>query len=67
MRNQREIWMISEGMVKGTTSPPTCEQIVNWAKYANETISVVNIHMHGSMDNILGFPRNLEKIKKETY
>ena len=36
--------MISEGMVKGTTSPPSHEQIVNWAKYANETMSEVNIH-----------------------
>ena len=35
--------MISEGMVKGTTSPPTREQIVNGAKYANETMSEVNI------------------------
>ena len=35
--------MIFEGMVKGTTSPPTCEQIVNSAKYANETISEVSI------------------------
>ena len=43
MRCQWEIWMISEGMVKGTTSPPTREQIVNWAKYANETMSEVNI------------------------
>ena len=42
MRHQWEIWMISEGMVEGTTSPPTHEQIVNWAKYANETISEVS-------------------------
>ena len=44
MRHQWEVWMISEGMVEGTTSPPTCEQIVNLAKYMNEMISVVNIH-----------------------
>ena len=44
MRHQWEIWMISEGMVEGTTSPPTHEQIVNWVKYANETISAMNIH-----------------------
>ena len=43
MRHQLEIWMLSEGMVEGTTSPPTHEQIVNWAKYANEMISAVNI------------------------
>ena len=36
MRHQWEIWRISEGMVKGTTSPPTREQILNWAKYTNE-------------------------------
>ena len=29
MRHQWVILMISEGMVKGTTSPPTWEQIVN--------------------------------------
>ena len=43
MRCQWEIWMISEGMVEGTASPPTREQIVNWAKYTNETMSEVNI------------------------
>ena len=43
MRQQWELWMISEGMVEGTTSPPSREQIVNWAKYANETMSEVNI------------------------
>ena len=32
MRRQWELWMISEGMVEGTTSPPSREQIVNWAK-----------------------------------
>ena len=43
MRRQWELWMISEGTVEGTTSPPSHEQIVNWAKYANETMSEVNI------------------------
>ena len=43
MRRQWELWMISEGMVEGTTSPTSHEQIVNWAKYANETMSEVNI------------------------
>ena len=38
------IGTISEGMVIGTISQPTREQIVNWAKYANETMSEVNIH-----------------------
>ena len=32
--------MISEGMVEGTTSPPSREQIVNWVKYANETMLI---------------------------
>ena len=54
--------MISEGMVEGTTSPPSREQIVNWAKYTNETMSEVNIR-----NDTLGFLTNYEKISKETY
>ena len=36
MRHQWEIWTITEGMLKETTSSHTCEEIVNRAKYANE-------------------------------
>ena len=64
MRHQWEIWMISEGMVKGTTSPSTHEQIVNWAKYANETISEVNIHNAWKHGQYSWFPNEL---RKETY
>ena len=59
MRHQWEIWMISEGMVKGTTSPPSREQIVNWAKYANESMSEVNIHNAWKHGQYSWFPNKL--------
>ena len=61
MRHQREIWMISEGMVEGTASPPTCEQIVNWAKYANETMSEVNIRNACKHGQYSWFPNELSE------
>ena len=59
MRHQWEIWMISEGMVEGTTSPRTREQIVNWAKYANETMLEVNIHNAWKHGQYSWFPNEL--------
>ena len=61
MRHQWEIWMTSEGMVEGTTSPPTCEQIVNWAKYTNETMSEVNIHIAWIHGQYSWFPNELQE------
>ena len=61
MRHQWEIWMISEEMVEGTTSPPTREQIVNWAKYANETMSEVNIHNAWKHGQYSWFPNELQE------
>ena len=64
MRHQWEIWMISEGMVEGTASPPTCEQIVNWAKYAQEMISVVNICNAWKHGQYSWFPNELREDQK---
>ena len=61
MRHQWEIWMISKGMVERTTSPPTCEQIVNWAKYTNETISAVNIGNAWKHGQYSWFPNELRE------
>ena len=61
MRHQWEIWMISEGMVKGTTSPPTREQIVNWAKYTNGMISAVNIRNTWKHGQYSWFPNELRE------
>ena len=61
MSHQWEIWMISEGKVKGTTSPPTHEQIVNWAKYVSEMISVVNIHNAWMHEQYSWFPNKLRE------
>ena len=61
MRHQWEIWMISEGMVEGTTSPPTREQIVNRAKYTNEMISVVNIRNAWKHGQYSWFPNKLRE------
>ena len=61
MRHQWEIWMISEQMVEGTTSPPTREQIVNWSKYANETMSEVNIHNAWKHGQYSWFPNELRE------
>ena len=61
MRRQWELWMISEGMVEGTTSPPSREQIVNWAKYANETMSEVNIHNAWKHGQYSWFPNELQE------
>ena len=59
MRQQWELWMISEGMAEGTTAPPSCEQIVNWVKYANETMSEVNIHNAWKHGQYSWFPNKL--------
>ena len=61
MRHQWEIWMISEEMVNGTTSPPTYEQIVNWAKYANETLSEANIRNAWKHGQYSWFPNELQE------
>ena len=50
MRHQWEIWTITEGMVKETTSPPTCEQIVNTSQvvvstYASQLILASTSHI----------------------
>ena len=52
--------MISEGMVKGTTFPPTHEQIENWAKYGNETMSEVNIRNAWKHGQYSWFPNELQ-------
>ena len=67
MRHQWEIWIISEEMVEGTTSPPTHEQIVNWAKYTNEMISAVNIHNAWKHGQYSWFPNRLRESLKKTY
>ena len=59
MRHQWELWMISEGMVEGTTSPPSREQIVSWAKYTNETMSEVNICIAWKHGQYSWFPNKL--------
>ena len=53
--------MISEGMVEGTTSPPSHEQIVNWAKYANETMSEGNIRNAWKHGQYSWFPNELRE------
>ena len=53
--------MISEGMVEGTTSPSSCEQIVNWAKYASETMSEVNIRNAWKHRQYSWFPNELQE------
>ena len=53
--------MISDGMVEGTTSPPTHGQIVNWAKYTNETISEVNICNAWNHGQYSWFPNELQE------
>ena len=53
--------MISEGMVEGTTSPPSREQTVNWAKYANETMSEVNICNAWKHGQYSWFPNELQE------
>ena len=39
LRNQWEDWMIDDGLARGTTSPPTRENIVQWTRYAVANIS----------------------------
>ena len=57
--------MISEGMVEGTTSPPSHEQIVSWAKYANETMSEVNICSAWKHGQYSWFPKSTRRLVKK--
>jgi transposase len=50
LRDQWEAWMVDEGLAHGTTSPPTRENIVQWARNAVANISseiVKNAWRHG--------------------
>ena len=50
LREQWEAWMINEGIERGTTSPPTREDISKWSVTAMQTLptSIVrNAWRHG--------------------
>jgi hypothetical protein len=50
IRDQWEDWMIDEGLVNGTTSPPTREDIVRWTRNAHANLPsqmVKNAWRHG--------------------
>ena len=50
-----ECWMMAEGLINGTTSPPMRKQIAQWGLYANNETSVETVKIHGDMESIHGF------------
>ena len=50
LQERWESWMISEGIIHGTTSPPTREKIAEWAIHAKSSLTeqcIKNAWRHG--------------------
>ena len=50
IRERWESWMFAEGIIHGTTSPPTRKHIAEWAIHANNTLTetvIKNSWRHG--------------------
>ena len=50
LRKRWESWMFTEGIIHGTTSPPTRKHIAEWAIHANNTLTettITNSWRHG--------------------
>ena len=56
LRMRWECWMMAEGLINGTTSPPLRKDIAQWGLYVENEISVETVKkIHGDMESIHGF------------
>ena len=55
MDNDSDKAMFAEGIIHGTTSPPTRKHIAEWAIHVNNTLTETIIKKFGDMVNTVGF------------
>ena len=50
LQTRWEYWMMADGLINGTTSPPTRKDIAQWGLYVKNEIKI-----HGDMESVHGF------------
>ena len=69
LRTRWECWMMAEGLINGTTSPPTRKDITQWGLYAKNEISVETVKnswRHGEYSWFPNQERMMTTIMKRT-